>query len=200
MSVTFYPELTDDATRVLGHHLVCPAQPAQDVRSFARYDQVVAALGDHHEHCRHEDCAPGDPFVVTDYASDAEPQLGVASAHAPLLLRALGFLPEIGADGAQIREEEPLPDVVDEPPELQAQREVAQSGECAAGDMLARIDLALALAPADAGVPAREVGPASRPDAVIDCGRSPGYLQDRLHRLREVADYAARSRRAVCWA
>lgn len=63
--------------------------------------------------------------------------------------------------------------------------------------MLGRVELALALAPADAGLPARALNQAG---TVIDCGRTTGYLQDRLHELRTVTEYAQRQGRDVCWA
>lgn len=69
-------------------------------------------------------------------------------------------------------------------------------GQCDAQDMLARLDLALALAPSDPGMPWRSLNTAG---TVIDCGRRPGWLQERLHALREVAVFAHERGRDVCW-
>ena len=54
--------------------------------------------------------------------------------------------------------------------------------------------VALALHPADEGVPWHTAS-----TNVIDCGRRPGYLHDRLTALREVALHAQSSRRRVDW-
>ncbi|MEV1294894.1 hypothetical protein [Pseudonocardia sp. NPDC049635] len=62
--------------------------------------------------------------------------------------------------------------------------------------MLGRVELALALAPPDAGVPMHELNTAG---TVVHCGRPAGYLQDRLTVLREVALFARAQARAVIW-
>ena len=188
MTVTFFPEPAGETARTLGYHLVCPAEPRADRREFVGYHQAVAGLADHDRYCRHPDCGPGEPFPVA--RRPEEPWLQVASAHAPVLLRALGFLPEIGVDDVLAAVE----------PATTAWCDLAQHGRCRGEDLLARIDLARALAPPDAGLPAHDVGPASRRDAVHDLGRPAGFLSDRLHRLREVAEFAVHTGRAVCWA
>ena len=63
-------------------------------------------------------------------------------------------------------------------------------GNLGAEDFLGRILLALAIEPADEGVPSHET---TVPGQVrwIECGRPEGYVQDRLGQLRELADWAA---------
>lgn len=117
--------------------------------------------------------------------SPCEPQLNVTNVNAALILRALGLLSEIGA--AAILGPQPglTPDGC---PDL--------FGECDAADFLARIDLALALHPTDPGVPWHAITDAGN---VIDCGRRPGYLHERLHELRDVATFAHADQRRVVW-
>lgn len=78
------------------------------------------------------------------------------------------------------------------------------SGEVAADDLLGRALLALAVAPADEGMPAYEVAPAGadgqRGARMVDCGRSEGYSQDRLVQIAQVARWASQMGRTVTWA
>lgn len=53
--------------------------------------------------------------------------------------------------------------------------------------------LASGLTPYDEGIPAHQEG------NVIDCGRRPGYLQDRLDELRELASWCYQRGRRVQW-
>lgn len=67
--------------------------------------------------------------------------------------------------------------------------EVELCGSCGADEFEGRVLTALALAPVDAGVPAHEtVGGGGA--TVVECGRRPGYNQDILERLRELADWS----------
>lgn len=62
-------------------------------------------------------------------------------------------------------------------------------GSLTAQDFLGRILVALAVEPADAGLPST-VDAAPGRATFIDCGRAPGYAQERLEQLRELADWA----------
>lgn len=76
--------------------------------------------------------------------------------------------------------------------------EVDLCGSCGPDEFEGRVLTALALAPADAGVPSYEtVG--GRGATVVECGRRPGYHQDILERLHELADWARTRQRTVCW-
>ncbi|MGW1976702.1 hypothetical protein [Streptomyces sp. NPDC001889] len=68
------------------------------------------------------------------------------------------------------------------------------TGTAAARDFLGRCLVALAAAPADAGVPPAALG------RVVDLGRPAGYLQDRLEDLHGLAQWCAARDRAVSWA
>lgn len=72
------------------------------------------------------------------------------------------------------------------------------SGSASGEDLAGRISMALALSPEDEGVPAHEaVGSGAR---VINCGRAPGYLQDRLSDLWALAQFSIKTGRVVTWA
>lgn len=70
-------------------------------------------------------------------------------------------------------------------------------GGLPAQDFLGRVLVALAISPADEGIPAHEIpfGVPGRPAwtgeaRFVDCGRAPGYLQERLGQLHELAQWA----------
>lgn len=70
-------------------------------------------------------------------------------------------------------------------------------GALPASDLLGRALIALAVAPVDEGVPAHEVpGPGAR---LVNCGRHPGYSEDRLRAIAEVAQWAITHDREVQW-
>ncbi|MBP2371681.1 hypothetical protein [Pseudonocardia parietis] len=190
MGVTFCPGAPADGPQEWGASIVCPAHPPQDQRYFADYDAAVAGLADHLRFCTDPYC--GDPvaygaFVVVHYSTDQEPSLEVSSVNARLLLRALGLAAELGAD--DVREPAPggaPPPLPEEPNPL--------IGSLTAEQMLGRVELALALAPPDPGLPARDLNATN-----YDFGRVEGYLQDRLAHLREIALYAREHQRDVVW-
>lgn len=71
-------------------------------------------------------------------------------------------------------------------------------GTATGEDFLGRILMALAVAPVDEGVPAHAVpGAGAR---WVECGRRPGYLQEVLGWLHEVAEWAIAHDRKVVWA
>ncbi|SFO39502.1 hypothetical protein SAMN05216207_10513 [Pseudonocardia ammonioxydans] len=188
MSVTFCPDQPAGGPVELGASIECSAYPSTDRRCFADYDAATAGLADHYRYCTDPDCGEHAyrPFVVVHYSTDTEPSLNVSRRHAMLLLRALGLVAELGADDV----DEPAPAAP--PPE----QDTPLFGDLDAEQMLGRVELALALAPADAGVPARYLNTAG---TQYDCGRSAGYLQDRLTVLREVALFARDQTRDVVW-
>lgn len=71
-------------------------------------------------------------------------------------------------------------------------------GACSADDFEGRVLTALALVPVDAGVPAYETASAGGA-TVLECGRRPGYHQDILGRLHELATWSRARQRTVYW-
>lgn len=185
MSVTFRAEPNELSFIAFDHRLVCTALVPTDRRIFTTYTEAVAGIATHSDLCADPSCEPDTPFVVARTASDNEPTLETSNVNARVLLRALGLVPELGAEAVNTGEcenyEEPVgsDDLV---------------GVCDSSELLDRIDLALALHPVDAGIPWHTVRA-----NVTDCGRRPGYLHDRLTALRDVTCYAQNSRRRVEW-
>lgn len=106
------------------------------------------------------------------------PEVNVSNANARLVLEALGLPFEDGSGGLD------------------------------AEDFLGRVLMALAVAPADAGVPQHRLVPGESTifgtvtehgATFIDCGRREGYLQERLVQLEEVARHAIGKGREVSW-
>ncbi len=72
-------------------------------------------------------------------------------------------------------------------------------GSVSAEDMLGRILLAEALVPTDAGVPLHTVASGEGTATLINCGRAPGYFQDKLALLKHVVAYAAERKLSMSW-
>ena len=174
-----------------GASIECAAHPPQDRRYFADYETARAGLADHRRFCTDLDCGVHAyrPFVVVHSSTDTEPSPDGSVRNAMLLLRALGLVAELGADDVH----EPPPG---DTPAPAPGDDTPLVGELPAEQMLGRVELALALAPADAGIPVRDLNPAG---TVVDFGRPAGYLQDRLNVLREVALFARDQDRDVIW-
>lgn len=71
-------------------------------------------------------------------------------------------------------------------------------GSMSAQDFLGRVLVALAVNPADAGIP---VTTSTAPSGMtlVDCGRSEGYADRRLAELRDVAEFAVGHDRLIQW-
>lgn len=169
MSVTFYPELGP-----IDHHRVeclhCGATQRFDDGGTA-FDLIRANDG-------------GDAFVAgcvkdPDYCINAAittameaagdtPTVNMSNVHARHILDLLG----LPADGEMV-------------------------GALPPEDLLGRALIALAVAPADEGVPAHErPGPGA---TFIDLGRDKGYSEDRITAIMEVAQWAQTQNRKVVW-
>lgn len=148
----------------------------------------MAGLADHDQYCGDALCCPGIRYIVSRRPGDGEPSLNVSNVNAAQLLRALGLLPELGADSVFHQ--------LDPVPRRPGDDVFELAGECEAQDLLGRIELALALSPLDEGTPWHPITPGSN---VTDCGRWSGYLHDRLHALRAITVHARDRNRHVTW-
>jgi hypothetical protein len=188
VSITFQPEPDARSRAVIDYRLKCVVEPRRDQRSFATYEADVAGLADHAQYCADAGCFPATPYIASRRPWDDEPAMNVSTVNGALLLRALGLVPELGA--AAVLDEPDLPAL------LPGHDSSDLTGTCEASDFLGRIDLALALSPADEGRPWHPVTPGSN---FTDCGRRGGYLHDRLHELREIAVFAHTHQRHMAW-
>lgn len=177
MSVTFAPA----AGQIIGWKASCLCAEVTPV-SFPDYESARAWLAAWRqspvalEGCTDEDCVLYGPSLDAVEAEE-RPSLNVANGNAGALLEALGLI----HDGMSTDE----------------RSDVFCGGSVPAEDFLGRVMLAQAVAPVSAEVPAHTVpAPGAR---FIECGRSEGYVQDRLVHLREVAEFAAARDIPVEW-
>jgi hypothetical protein len=73
------------------------------------------------------------------------------------------------------------------------------AGEMDAEVFLGRVLLALAISPADEGMPSYEHDRIPGMARMIEGARRPGYLQERLEQLRELAIWARDHSTAIWW-
>lgn len=69
-------------------------------------------------------------------------------------------------------------------------------GTMSGDELLGRVLVAEALAPEDEGIPVHEREARA---TFIDCGRAPGYLQERLAQVHDIAEHAACEGLQVGW-
>lgn len=173
MSITFAPAPGTVTGWKVG--CLCPTVVApvfgdrNDAVAFlAAWQAAPVAL----EGCDDESCLAYGLYVDAVEA-DPRPEVNVSNVNGGALLRALGLY----ADDASFED--------------------VCCGAVSGQDFLGRVLVALAVAPADAGMPAHASATHSN---FIDCGRSEGYLQDRLETLREIAEFAVSRSTEVTWA
>lgn len=177
MSTTFYvhpsPEPTSWTLACWDHEATTGEQ------SFATEPAARTAAANHAVTC--EPCSAYGPLItpVTDV-----PEINVSNSNARQLLDVLGYTGD-GTASSICGSSDASAACYDE-----------LSGQTSGPDFLGRVLTALALAPVDAGVPAHAVHADSR---FIDCGRRPGYIQDRLVQLEELSRYASTRGLLVTW-
>lgn len=194
MSVTFTAELVAPA----GYVIACCEAAAAKAPRFGTYDDAVAALRDFElrhmvngaelrpslDGCDVPDICPEYEWQVLPVYADPAPAVNVLQAEALAVLGALGYpvapaTPE-GRDG-----------------DVFAAVDLAGIEDAAAFE--GRVAVALALAPVDEGMPAYDDTQPGGP-RWHGCGRRPGYLQEKLVALAELARWCAERGRAVHWA
>ncbi len=178
MSITFTAELG----AIIGFSIACCHEAACAAPRYGTYDDALADLV---KRKKHEDAS----------ATRREPLPGCA-------------WPEFCPDGfltiwALEEQESPSVNVSERNAVLLLQalgyREPFEcsplAGAATVEEFRGRVLTALALARADDGAPWRETSP-----RFTDCGRRPGYLQDRLEELHELADWCIQHHREIQWA
>lgn len=189
MSVTFSIATTPED--VTGWTVTCTSRNLIDggLYDFDRAREVAAG---HALACPDDICGHYGPdlFEVTDSRIPDGLDVNVTSHHASGLFRLLG-LPAVNEDGE------------------------FGVGSCDALDFLGRAQIALGVAPADTGMPARTLTDADLTDetlnpmaralaaagaTVIDMGRPEGYHQERLSQLADLALAAHSVGRQIQWA
>ncbi|MFI8932373.1 hypothetical protein ACIG3E_32500 [Streptomyces sp. NPDC053474] len=167
MSVTFTAACIPSSAFIIS--CCCPAAKAEAATvPYATYEAACAAYPAEPDLVELPGCQdPGRcrPFIIALDPDGDVPSVNLANTNARRVLDVLGLADEHGD----------------------------LAGGAAAEDFLGRCLVALALEPADAGVPAVQEG------RVIDCGRPAGYLQDRLAELHDLAAWCAAQGRAVSW-
>lgn len=171
MSVTFTPEILD--TDTIGFTLECACGDARTSTVHATYEAAVEQIagGTGLPRCGDEFCGAETIHVVGIDAPEVadRPELNMCNGNAMFVADALGIAPEDVSFGAQD-----------------------------AAVFQGAVLLALALAPADLGMPVHAEDPTSM--RVIAGARPAGYLQDKLQELHEIAEWALRHDRRVTWA
>ncbi len=144
-----------------------------DIGLYSGYSNAYSEAAAHGLVCLHSLCQQYGADI--DEITDV-PSMNVTNANAYPILAALGYTVDL------------------EEPEL--------IGDADASDMLARIDIALALAPVDPGTDTLEYqdGDTDRPAAIVtEYGRPAGYTQTKLRELRTIAVYCISGSRKVVW-
>jgi hypothetical protein len=171
MSVTFEAASTADMTDERVFRLTCSGDE-QPIGEFVGYGNAYLEAQAHGLICADTLCAGYGADLEEIHADGAPVPVNVNNRNAMDLLAVLGY-----------------PVALD--PE---ERDLAGVDDAAA--FLARVEVALALAPADPGLPTI----AYRDGATVtDCGRRPGYLQERLAGLRDLALACQAAGARVAW-
>lgn len=184
MSVTFFTDAP-----LIGYRVECGDGQPVDTRIWPFTMTKADIDAAHLETCLDVMCHDyGGGIVEPVHAVDV-PAVNVSNSNALFILGLLGYVDTMGADVEYLADTEHTPELVPECPEI--------AGEDTAEAFLGRVVMALALAPEDAGVPAYTVGGGTN---VIDCGRRPGYSQDVLTLLHDLAEIAHDHNWPVRWA
>lgn len=171
MSVDFAPTYVEGD--VTGHRLVCEDLD-EEIGRESSYSDALRVSRLHSQTC--DACADLDGCFI--YEITSVPRLIVSSANGAELLRVLGLQPEVEViDGLFYQNSE---------------------GSVSAQDFLGRVLMAQGVAPSDPGIPWHDD---SRPGGarVIQCGRCPEYVDEKLIELEAIAQWAIAHGRNVQW-
>lgn len=185
MSVTFFAE----PGPVVGWTVRCFCPGTG--RNFDTYEGAVECVRTHRDSasydwfgCTDEGCAVYESLHVVARHEEDSPEVNVSNSNAGHLFRVLG-----------LASNDPLASTNEDTRQFE---DLFDGGSVDAEDLLGRVLVADAISPADEGtatVEERAAGGAR----LVTCGRRPGYTQERLGALREIAEWAASRGRSVCW-
>lgn len=186
MSVTFTAEYQPSDTA--GFVIACCDGSVEHAPVFADYVTAKAAYEDGEltllasdadrpllPGCEMPDICPDYGWMIREVHTMQIPDVQASNANARTLLNALGY-------GTDDSDRDPFACTEE------------LSGSEDADSFLGRVLLALAVLPEDAGLPVVTTG------RVHDCGRAPGYVQEKLNGLRTLAQWCQEHGRAVSWA
>lgn len=167
MSVTF--SITSTESDPILYTTRCFAYGSvADFRSAQTHTTREAAFAAHNAaHVGHPDCDGYDLTCVSRVYPFEEYDLNMANGNAEHVLYLLGY------------DTEDL------------------CGSDTAEGLLGRVLTAIALSPADEGVPATVT--AGNGPTIVDCGRPAGYTDERLSQLRDLAERAMSAGRTITW-
>lgn len=177
MSVTFHPSQSP----VIGYRFECHCGVVgaefETVEGAYQFLDIYKADPYRLDGCTDDLCADY-PQITNVYADAHHEGLNLNNENAADVLRVLGLI-EPGQDPALFN------------PEVQ------WVGELPASDFLGRVMVALAIEPESAEKITHDApGPGAR---MIMFGREAGYIQRTLSQLADVADWAAKHERTMCW-
>lgn len=173
-----------------GHDGCTPAQAflgpldgETDEEFSARWDAARDRLGERPDECVGYICTSGE-------FRDEPPSMGLSNANAYDVLRTLGL--------CETRDPDTVVAGLSDRDPLQTADDVQLAGTEPVEQFRGRVLLALAVAPTDTGIPSRSRG-GDGYATIVDCGRAPGYLQERLGQLLTLCDHAARGGHDIIW-
>lgn len=177
MSVTFHPSQSP----VIGYRFECHcgvvAAKFETVEGAYGFLNIYEADPYQLDGCT-DDLCPSYPQIANMYDGAHHEGLNLNNQNAADILRVLGLV-EPGQDA----------DIINP--------EVRWCGELPAADFLGRIMVAQAISPESAEkIGYEKPGPGA---IMFESGREAGYIQKKLAELAEVADWAAKHERTVCW-
>lgn len=158
----------------IGHAVTCYAYGPENNWRGPVLDNATDAVTDHDlAHVGNDDCDTPDATIhcYPVYDTDSDLSVTMSNVNGLRVLEVLGFDSEDG---------------------------IPYVGTCDADDFEGRVALARALTPVDAGIPVTTTVGENGP-TVVECGRRPGYLQDRLDTLADLAALARSHNSPISW-
>ncbi len=171
MSITFN---VDRPRITIGYAVTCYAYGSENNWRGPVQSSTDAAYADHRRaHQNEVDCdTPTDIHAYPVYDTDTDPTVCVSNVNGLRILEHLGLLND--------------------------NEDIPYFGRLSAEDFAGRLIVANALTPVDAGVP-MTVTSGNGGSTIVDCGRTPNYLQDRFAQLELLVAFAREHNADIAW-